>query len=73
MLDSLESRRLLAATLEPGGVLTVTGTGKNDVISIFLDGGNALKIDVKVNRPNMDIWSRKAYSIRPPPEPKATK
>ena len=31
------------------------------------------KIDVKVNRPNMDIWSRKAYSIRPPPEPKATK
>jgi VWFA-related protein len=31
------------------------------------------KIDVKVNRPNMDIWSRKAYSVRPPPEPKATK
>jgi VWFA-related protein len=31
------------------------------------------KIDVKVNRPNMDIWSRKAYSLRPPPEPKATK
>jgi VWFA-related protein len=31
------------------------------------------KIEVKVNRPNMDIWSRKAYSLRPPPEPKATK
>jgi VWFA-related protein len=31
------------------------------------------KIEVKVNRPNMDVWSRKAYSLRPPPEPKATK
>jgi VWFA-related protein len=31
------------------------------------------KIEVKVNRPNMDIWSRKAYSLRPPPAPKATK
>ena len=31
------------------------------------------KIEVKAKRPNMDIWSRKSYSIKPPPEPKASK
>jgi VWFA-related protein len=31
------------------------------------------KIEVKAKRPNLDIWSRKAYSLKPPPEPKATK
>jgi VWFA-related protein len=31
------------------------------------------KVDVKVNRPGLDIWSRKQYSLRPPPEPKAIK
>jgi VWFA-related protein len=31
------------------------------------------KIEVKARRPNLDIWSRKSYSIKPPPEPKASK
>ena len=31
------------------------------------------KIEVKATRPNLDIWSRKSYSIKPPPEPKASK
>ena len=31
------------------------------------------KIEVKAKRPNLDIWSRKSYSLKPPPEPKATK
>jgi len=31
------------------------------------------KIEVKSKRPNLDIWSRKSYSIKPPPEPKASK
>ena len=31
------------------------------------------KIEVKAKRPNMEIWSRKSYSIKPPPEPKASK
>jgi len=31
------------------------------------------KIEVKANRSNLDIWSRKSYSLKPPPEPKATK
>ena len=31
------------------------------------------KIEVKAHRPNLDIWSRKSYSIKPPPEPKASK
>jgi len=31
------------------------------------------QIVVKASRPNLDIWSRKSYSLKPPPEPKATK
>jgi len=31
------------------------------------------KIDVKVKRPGVDVWSRKSYSLRSPPAPKATK
>jgi VWFA-related protein len=31
------------------------------------------KITVKAKRDNLDIWSRKSYSIKPPPEPKASK
>jgi VWFA-related protein len=31
------------------------------------------KIDVKVKRPGVDVWARKSYSMRPPPEPKAPK
>ena len=31
------------------------------------------KIEVKAKRPGMDIWSRKSYSLKPPPEPKASK
>ena len=30
------------------------------------------KIEVKANRPGLEIWSRRSYSIKPPPEPKAS-
>jgi VWFA-related protein len=31
------------------------------------------KIEVKAKRSGLDIWSRKSYSIKPPPEPKASR
>jgi VWFA-related protein len=31
------------------------------------------KIEVKANRAGLDIWSRKSYSLKLPPEPKATR
>jgi VWFA-related protein len=31
------------------------------------------KITVKAKRDNLEIWSRKSYSLKPPPEPKASK
>ena len=31
------------------------------------------RIVVKAKRPNLDIWSRKSYSLKPPPEPKSSK
>jgi VWFA-related protein len=31
------------------------------------------KIEVKVKRPGVDIWARKSYSVKLPPEPKAPK
>jgi len=49
MLESLESRRLLAASID-GGLLTVTGTGKKDIISVFIDGTDKTKLDVKINK-----------------------
>jgi hypothetical protein len=29
------------------------------------------KLDVKTTRKGIDVWSRKAYSLRLPPEPKS--
>ncbi len=31
------------------------------------------KITVNAKRPNLEVWSRKSYSLKPPPEPKASK
>lgn len=31
------------------------------------------RITVKAKRPNLDVWSRKSYSLKPPPEPKSSK
>ena len=44
MIESLESRRLLAASLD-GGVLTVTGTELNDRISIGVRGTQVVVLD----------------------------
>jgi VWFA-related protein len=30
------------------------------------------RLEVKVNKPGLDVWSRRSYSLRPPPEPKKT-
>src|SRR3954447_11204877 len=47
-IEQLESRRLLAATLD-SGLLTINGTKKNDVISIFIDPADKTKLDVKLD------------------------
>lgn len=31
------------------------------------------RIEVKVSRPGLDVWSRTSYSLRPPPEPTSSK
>ena len=46
VLETLERRQLLAATLT-GGLLTVAGTAKNDSISIFVTPGSAGSLSVK--------------------------
>src|SRR5205085_6587341 len=48
-IDSLGPRRLLSVTIN-NGLLTITGTGKNDIISLFLEKKNARMLDVKVNK-----------------------
>src|SRR5947209_1254052 len=48
-MDSLEPRRLLSASIIKS-VLTVNGTGKNDIIAVFLDKNDPHKIDVKINK-----------------------
>jgi VWFA-related protein len=30
------------------------------------------RLEVKVKKPGLDVWSRRSYSLRPPPEPKKT-
>lgn len=48
VLDSLEPRRLLAATLA-GGVLSITGTSGNDAIVITIDPANSSRLRVSDN------------------------
>jgi hypothetical protein len=31
------------------------------------------KLEVKVKKPNMSVWSRTSYSLRPPPAPTSSK
>ena len=49
MIHRLESRRLLAVSLD-GGLLSITGTGKRDIISVFIDPSDSTQLDVKVNK-----------------------
>jgi len=46
VVDSLEPRRMLAATLSTDGVLAVTGTANNDVIVITADPANPARLKV---------------------------
>src|ERR1700735_1755694 len=48
-LDQLDTRRLLTVSLN-GGALDVTGTAKNDVISLFVDAKDPTTLDVKLNK-----------------------
>src|SRR4051812_1307734 len=49
MVDALEERRLLAATLGANGVLTVVGTDATDNIVVSLNATDNTKIDVDIN------------------------
>src|SRR5687768_15990016 len=49
MIDRLESRRLFAASLDAAGVLTVGGTGGDDVIEVFRAKSNTSKLNIAVN------------------------
>src|SRR5438067_2202010 len=48
VFQSLEERRLLAASVE-AGLLTVVGTDANDTISVGLNATDNTKLDVNVN------------------------
>ncbi|HYO09216.1 MAG TPA: hypothetical protein VER17_09605 [Tepidisphaeraceae bacterium] len=52
-VESLESRRLLAASLAADGTLNVTGTAGNDVIAVALDG---VKQQIKVVEGTKITW-----------------
>src|SRR5438067_13531055 len=56
LIDDLEPRRLLSASLN-SGLLTVNGTNNRDVISIFIERKNPKNLDVKLN------GSVKAFSL----------
>ena len=49
LVEGLEVRRLLSASLGHHGLLNVTGTGHSDAISVTHDAANAAMIDVSVN------------------------
>jgi Ca2+-binding RTX toxin-like protein len=48
IVEQLETRRLLAATLNSNGVLRVDGTSKDDLISIYLVKADPTKLETKV-------------------------
>lgn len=49
VLEALEGRRLLSATLGTDGVLDVAGTKSHDVIRVSLNASDATQLDVTVN------------------------
>ncbi|MDB5300178.1 MAG: Hemolysin-type calcium-binding region [Phycisphaerales bacterium] len=49
VIEGLEGRRMLSATLGHGGLLGVFGTGHADTISVTMDAQTANTIDVSVN------------------------
>src|SRR5450432_2000875 len=49
MVEDLEPRKLLTAVMD-GTQLNVTGTGKADVISVYLNSKNLKQLEVKVNK-----------------------
>src|SRR5581483_5811500 len=60
-VDLLEPRRLLAASVA-NATLIVTGTSKNDVISLFIDATDPSQIDVKINK-KVTEFARDSYAL----------
>ncbi len=54
MIDTLESRRLMAATLA-NGVLTVTGTNGNDIIELDRKTATELKVEIGTSEQKFDF------------------
>src|SRR5882724_4577134 len=49
VIEGLESRRMLSASINHHGVLNVHGTGHADDISVTLDAQDSSKLDVSIN------------------------
>lgn len=66
-VDALESRRLLASSLSTDGVLTITGTSRNDAIVITIDPANASRLKVShggvVSRYTLSLVRRISASL----------
>jgi len=50
VIETLDSRRMLSATLADTGMLSIVGTRRHDRINIALDANDAQKLNVRVNR-----------------------
>jgi Ca2+-binding RTX toxin-like protein len=62
-LDSLESRRLLSASLA-GGVLTIVGTESPDAIELDLRSSTRLKVEINLSEYNFDYTQVRSIVIR---------
>ena len=63
VIEGLETRQLLSATLGAHGALVVTGTPHNDVINITLDKHHKAQLDVSVDGKTKTFTSSKVKSL----------
>lgn len=65
LFDSLEERRLLSAVLDDAGVLTVTGTAKNDqiVVSLSFDGSTITVIESAGSRFKKSTPTKTTFAV----------
>lgn len=62
VIESLEDRRLMSATLA-SGLLTVTGTDAGDTIVVTVSGRHANKLDVQVNNERAKSFNLKRVTL----------
>src|SRR5690349_9872688 len=60
VIEQLEGRRLLSASIDGSGVLRVDGTSGNDRVVVFTDPADATKLDVKFNKEAVQQFDKSA-------------